>query len=97
MSSTEKCFAKNAVAEIPLLMKKTVIGVSTYNNNGVEKINGRLVVQKRVCDQKLLIHKKSMIEIASRQRGFMAEKQTLLFVIYCQKIVVNEKTCLENL
>ena len=54
MSSTEKSFAKKPVAEVFLLKKKTIIGVSVNKNNSVEKIIGRLVVQKQVCDQKLL-------------------------------------------
>ena len=49
-----KMLSKKRVAEIFMLKKKTIIGVSINKNSSVEKIIGRLVVQKRVCGQKLL-------------------------------------------
>ena len=49
-----KMFCEKACAEIFLLMEKTIIGVSINKNNSVEKIIGRLVVQKPVSDEKFI-------------------------------------------
>ena len=102
----QKMLWGNSVAEISLINKMTIISVSINENDSVEKIIGRLVVQKRVCDQKLLQKtvcartvfdtEKVKTECVSRRRGFMTEKN-IFFVFLCQKIVVDEKGCLENL
>ena len=37
-----------------------------------------------------------MAEVVSTHRGFLTEKETLFFSIHCQKIAVDEKSCLET-
>ena len=89
-----------------LLKKKTIIGVSVNKNNSVEKIIGWLVVQKQVCDQKLLQRtvcdrKASDTENVNdrncvKTNSFYRKKKQLFLVVHSQKII-DEKGCLEYL
>ena len=98
---------KKHVAEIFLLMKKTTIGVSLSKNKSVDKIVGQLVVQKRVCDQKLLqktVYDRKTFDAeevidkyCAMTKRVCGQKNTLIFVINCQKFGVDEKSFLENL
>ena len=94
----------NSVAEISLINKMTIIGISINENDSFEKIIGRLVVQKRVCDQKLLQKtvcartvfdtEKLKTEIVSRRRGFLTEKKCFL-CFFVKKLWLMKKVVLE--
>ena len=82
------------------LQKKTIISVS-INKKSVEKIIGRLLVQKRVCEQKLL--QKTVCDRKTfdtqkvsepRQREYLTKK-LLFIVIHFQKNVDDKKVVLK--